>query len=215
MTSIDTPKPRWSSDIADEFTAGIRAVNGAGPAITVYGSARVREDHRDYQTARKIGSLIAQHHYAVVTGGGPGIMEAANRGAYEAGGRSVGIGITLPDEQEMNKWIDTSIQLEHFFVRKTLLTWRSEGFIVCPGGMGTLDEFSEVLTLRQTEKIDKDPIVFVNTEYWRGLFDWLRSSVMAQKYIGEQDLDHILFADTAEDAVDKLFNALKARRPLN
>ena len=164
----------------NEFVAGCRALHDIGPAVTVFGSARFGEDHRYYQLARDLGRELAASGYAVVTGGGPGIMEAANRGAREGGGLSVGCNIVLPQEQKPNPYLDRMVEFDYFFVRKVMLVKYSCAFVAMPGGYGTLDEIFETVTLVQTEKIAGFPIVAMGTEYWEPLLDFVRGTMHAQ-----------------------------------
>ena len=187
--------------IQAEFVEGFGALAELGPAITVFGSARTKPDHPDYDKAVAIGRMLAQAGKAVVTGGGPGAMEAANKGAAEAGGVSVGLGIELPHEQGVNDYVNLGINFRYFFVRKTMFVKYSQGFIVMPGGFGTMDELFEALTLVQTEKVDSFPIVLVGREYWSGLVDWLVGTMQAEGWIsqGDEKLFHVV--DTPEEAV--------------
>src|SRR6187399_1042567 len=159
--------------IQSEFVEGFGALADVGPAVSVFGSARVPEDHPDYAVAVEVGRLLVEAGYAVITGGGPGIMEAANCGAKGAGGLSVGLGIELPFEQGMNQYVDLGVSFRYFFARKTMFVKYSEGFIVLPGGFGTFDELFEALTLVQTHKVISFPIVLVGRDYWQGLIDWV------------------------------------------
>jgi uncharacterized protein (TIGR00730 family) len=187
--------------IQSEFVEGFGALAEVGPAVSVFGSARTKPDAREYAIAMDVGAGLAEAGYAVITGGGPGIMEAANRGAHEAGGLSVGLGIELPFEQSMNEYVDLGVNFRYFFARKTCFVKYSQGFVVLPGGFGTFDELFESLTLVQTHKVTEFPIVLVGTDYWRGLIDWLRDSVVAHGNIHEVDLDLIRLVDDAEEAV--------------
>ncbi|WP_053406529.1 TIGR00730 family Rossman fold protein [Persicobacter sp. CCB-QB2] len=187
-----------------EFVEGFDKLARIGPCVSIFGSARTDEKNEYYQTASKIGEMLVQHGYGVITGGGPGIMEAGNRGAHKAGGKSVGLNIELPFEQFSNIYIDPDklITFDYFFVRKVMFIRYSQGFVVMPGGMGTLDELFEALTLIQTEKIGRFPIVLVGREYWSGLVDWLRKVVCEkEKNIGEGDFDLFSVVDTPEEAV--------------
>lgn len=187
--------------IQSEFIEGFGALAELGPAMSVFGSARLKPDTLAYQQAVEIGRLLVENEYAVVTGGGPGIMEAANRGAAEAGGTSVGLGIELPFEQGMNKWVNLGINFRYFFARKTMFVKYSQGFIVLPGGFGTFDELFEALTLVQTHKVTQFPIVLVGTDYWKGLIEWLDKSVAAAGTISPHDLDLIKLVDDPAEAV--------------
>ncbi len=187
--------------IQSEFVEGFGALAEVGPAVSVFGSARTKPDAHEYTIAKDVGAGLARAGYAVITGGGPGIMEAANRGAHEAGGLSVGLGIELPFEQGMNAYVDLGVNFRYFFARKTCFVKYSQGFVVLPGGFGTFDELFESLTLVQTHKVTEFPIVLVGTDYWKGLIDWLRDSVVARGNIHEVDLDLIQLVDDAEEAV--------------
>ncbi|HYM14515.1 MAG TPA: TIGR00730 family Rossman fold protein [Dehalococcoidia bacterium] len=184
-----------------ELMRGFRALHFAGPCVTVFGSARFTEEHRYYQTARDVGARLAQAGFTVMTGGGPGIMEAANRGAKEAGGRSIGCNIELPREQQPNRYLDVMVSFRHFFVRKVMLVKYSYAFISMPGGFGTLDETFEAATLIQTAKIRDFPIVLIGSDYWRPLLDLLRDPLLANGAISEGDLGIIRVTDSPEDAV--------------
>lgn len=186
-----------------DFLRGFRTLHFVGPCITVFGSARIKEDHPHYQLARRMGAEIARLGFTVMTGGGPGMMEAANRGAKEAGGRSVGCNIQLPMEQIPNPWLDRSVTMKHFFVRKTLLMKYSYGFVIMPGGVGTLDEMFEALTLIQTKKICNFPIVLMGVDYWQPLTVLLKQMVLAGT-IDSEDLDLIHVTDSVEAATAHL-----------
>lgn len=195
--------------IQAEFVEGFGALAELGPAISIFGSARVREDHDDYETAREIARGIVDLGYAVITGGGPGIMEAGNRGAKEAGGVSVGLGIELPHEQGMNEYVDLGVDFRYFFARKTMFVKYSSGFVVMPGGFGTLDELFEALCLMQTHKIDMFPVILVGRDYWGGLVDWLRGAVLDRATINAPDLDLLRIVDTADEAIAALRDAVR------
>ena len=188
--------------IADEFLEGFEAVERIDrPAITVFGSARVREDHPAYAAALEAGRLLAEAGFAVVTGGGPGVMEAANRGAQEAGGLSVGFAIDLPHEQKSNPYIDIGVTFKHFYARKTMLVKAAESFIMFPGGFGTLDELFESLTLIQTGKVLNFPVVLLGSEHWQGLLAWVQAQLLREGYIDEDDEDLLYVTDDPEEAV--------------
>ena len=187
--------------IQAEFVEGFGALAELGPAIGVFGSARTPADHPFYATAEEVGRKLAQAGFAVITGGGPGAMEAANKGASEAGGVSVGLGIELPFETGLNAWVDKGINFRYFFARKTMFVKYAQGFIVLPGGLGTFDELFEALTLVQTKKITSFPIVLVGTSYWQGLVDWLRGTVLAEGKINQSDLDMLTVTDEVDHAV--------------
>jgi uncharacterized protein (TIGR00730 family) len=188
--------------IQSEFVEGFGALAELGPAISVFGSARLARGGEEYALARQIGRLLSEAGYAVITGGGPGAMEAANRGACEAGGVSVGLGIELPHEQGMNEWVDLGVHFRYFFARKTMFLKYAQGFVVLPGGFGTLDELFEALVLVQTEKITAFPIVLLGTQFWGGLLDWIRSNLVAEGMIHAQDVDLITLTDDPVEAVE-------------
>ncbi|HEV8061172.1 MAG TPA: TIGR00730 family Rossman fold protein [Gemmataceae bacterium] len=184
-----------------EIVKGFRALHFVGPCVTVFGSARFREDQPHYRLAREVGVQLAQAGFTVMTGGGPGIMEAANRGAKDAGGYSVGCNIELPKEQQPNPYLDRWVTFPDFFVRKMMLIKYSYAFIALPGGFGTLDEIFETATLIQTAKIQDFPLVLMGKEYWRPLLDFMRDRLLAEKTVDAHDIDRILVTDSAEDAV--------------
>jgi len=187
--------------IQSEFVEGFGALAELGPAVSVFGSARTLPEHPDFALGEEVGRLLAEAGYAVITGGGPGIMSAANKGAAEAGGLSVGLGIELPFEQGMNPWVDLGVNFRYFFARKTMFVKYAEGFIVLPGGFGTFDELFEALTLVQTHKVTEFPIVLVGTDYWTGLLEWLRGPVLDRGTIREADLQLLRLVDDPEEAV--------------
>ena len=189
--------------VMSEFVEGLEKLAKIGPCVTIFGSARVRPSNPYYKTAEEIAFQLVQHGYGVITGGGPGIMEAGNRGANRAKGKSVGLNIYLPHEQKGNIYIDPDklITFDYFFVRKVMFMKYSQGFIVMPGGFGTLDELTEALTLIQTKKIGRFPIVLVGKKFWKGLVDWWRKVLVEEGMIGKTD-DHLFnVVDTPEDAV--------------
>ncbi|TAK20149.1 MAG: TIGR00730 family Rossman fold protein [Chloroflexota bacterium] len=183
-----------------EFVEGFDHLAHIGPAVAVFGSARTLESDPDYAAARQVGQILARHGFATITGGGPGIMEAANRGAREGSGLSIGCNIELPFEQKTNAYVDLSISFRYFFVRKTMFVKYSEGFIIFPGGFGTLDELFEALTLIQTRKIRNFPVVLFNRAYWHGLIDWIRLTMQAGGKISTTDLDLLICTDDPECA---------------
>jgi hypothetical protein len=187
--------------IQSEFVEGFGALADIGPAVSVFGSARVPRDHPDYETGVQVGRGLVEAGYAVMTGGGPGIMESANRGAREAGGLSVGLGIELPFEQGMNEWVDLGVNFRYFFARKTMFVKYAQGFIVLPGGFGTFDELFEALTLVQTHKVTGFPIVLMGSTYWSGLLDWIRGPVVDRGMINPADVDLLTVVDDAAEAV--------------
>jgi uncharacterized protein (TIGR00730 family) len=175
-------------EIAAEFARGFAALNRVGPAVTVFGSARTPPEDPDYALARELGACLGRAGYAVITGGGPGSMEAANRGARDAGALSIGCNIELPDEQELNPYVDLGLRFRHFFARKVMFARYATAFVICPGGYGTLDELFEALTLIQTRTIRHFPVILVGEGKWRGLLQWLRASVLPDGRIDERDL---------------------------
>ncbi|GAA0193871.1 TIGR00730 family Rossman fold protein [Glutamicibacter creatinolyticus] len=194
--------------IQSEFVSGFGTLAGIGPAVSVFGSARTGEDSPYYQQAERIGRRLAEAGLITITGGGPGIMGAANRGASDAGGVSVGLGIELPFETGLNQWVNKGINFRYFFVRKTMFVKYSQGFIVLPGGFGTLDELFEALTLVQTEKITSFPIVLVGKDYWGGMVDWLTNVVAEERCISPKDLNLFTLTDDPDEAVDVVISAL-------
>ena len=188
--------------IQSEFVDGFGALAELGPAVSIFGSARTQRTESDYKAARRMGSQIAKRNIAVITGGGLGIMEAANRGAALAGGKSVGLGIELPFEQGLNQWVNLGMSFRYFFVRKTMFVKYSSGVIVCPGGFGTLDEMFELLTLVQTHKVANVPVVLYGKDYWQGLFDWLDGPVAERGMISKIDPKLVTVTDDADEAVD-------------
>ena len=195
--------------IQGEFVAGFDALSDLPKAVTVYGSARTMEDAPEYAQGIDLGAKLVEHDYAVVTGGGPGIMEAANRGAYEAGGLSVGLGIELPFEQGLNKYVDLGINFRYFFARKTMFLKYSQAFVCLPGGMGTMDELFEMLCMVQTGKVTNYPIVLIGTEHWSGLVEWMANTLVAEGYINPQDMDLFLLTDSVDEAVEHIVAAHK------
>jgi uncharacterized protein (TIGR00730 family) len=189
--------------IMGEFVEGFDAMSAVNtPAVTIYGSARTPKDHPWYKLTGEIAAGLVREGYGVITGGGPGLMEAANKGAYEAGGVSVGLNIALPHEQDPNPYVNMSLQFKYFFVRKVMFMKYSMGFICMPGGFGSLDELFEALTLIQTERIEPFPIVLVGTEFWGGLIDWVKDQFLANGTISEKDLDLINIIDDPKEVVE-------------
>jgi uncharacterized protein (TIGR00730 family) len=185
--------------ILSEFVDGFDALAAVGPAVTVFGSARTRPDDPVYETARTIGRLLARDGFAVITGGGPGAMEAANRGAQEGGGLSVGCNIELPHEQALNPYVDLGVEFRYFFARKTMFVKYADAFVILPGGFGTLDELFEALTLIQTGKVRHFPVVLVGSRYWRGLLAWMRDVQLPAGAIAAEDLELLKLTDDPEE----------------
>jgi uncharacterized protein (TIGR00730 family) len=188
--------------IMGEFVEGFDALAGIGPAVSVFGSARIGRSDPSYRMARSLTRKLAKRGYAIITGGGPGIMEAANRGAREAGGISVGCNIELPFEQGLNEFVTLGMEFRYFFVRKTMFVKYAEAFCIFPGGFGTLDELFESLTLIQTGKVQHFPVVLFGVDYWSGLFDWLHTTTLAQGKIAAEDLTLFTVTDDVDEAVD-------------
>ena len=202
--------------IQSEFVEGFGALAELGPAVSVFGSARTTPDDAVYAMAEKVGAALVHAGYAVITGGGPGAMEAANKGARDAGGTSVGLGIELPFEQGLNRYVDLGVNFRYFFARKTMFVKYASGFIVLPGGFGTLDELFEAVTLVQTRKVTRFPIVLIGTSYWGGLLDWLRQTAAEAGTISAADIDLLHLTDDVEEAVQivrEAPNKVVAERP--
>ena len=197
----------WSLfKVMSEFVNGYEKLSSIGPCISIFGSARTKSKHPTYVLTTEIAKAVSKLGYGVITGGGPGIMEAANKGANEVGGVSVGLNINLPMEQESNKYIDKDklIDFQYFFVRKVMFVKYAQGFIVMPGGVGTLDELFESFTLLQTSKINKFPIILVGRDYWKGLIDWIEEKLLRQNNISSEDLKLFEVVDTVEEVIECL-----------
>jgi uncharacterized protein (TIGR00730 family) len=198
--------------IAQEFRDGFEAVDRIDrPAVTIFGSARIREGDPTYEHARDVARRFAEHGWAVVTGGGPGVMEAANRGARDGGGLSVGFNIELPHEQRGNPYVDLSMTFRHFYARKTMFVKAAEGFVVFPGGFGTADELFEALTLIQTGKVMHFPVVLVGSDYWEELLTWVRGELLADGMISPNDLDLLYVTDDPDDVVERVLECYETR----
>ncbi len=187
--------------IMGEFVEGIDALHGLGPAVSIFGSARTRKDHPDYIKARETAALFASEGYAVITGGGPGIMEAANQGAADRDGESVGLKINLPFEEKGNSYITTSVDFNYFFVRKVMFVKYAQAYIIMPGGLGTLDEMFETLTLVQTGRIRKMPVILMGKAFWGGLMEWIKTRLVEDGMISPEDMDLFRLADEPEQAL--------------
>ncbi len=198
--------------IQDELRAGFRELSHIGKAVSIFGSARTSRDHPRYAAARALARRLGEEGYAIITGGGPGIMEAANRGARDAGAISVGLGIELPHEQSLNEYVDVGVTFHYFFTRKVMFVRYASGFVVFPGGFGTLDEAFEAATLRQTEKIRYFPIVLFDSGFWGGLIEWLDDTVRGEGNIAETDVQALVVTDSFED-VRIALDAVEHRRP--
>ena len=203
LTSHQGALPENVLSIAREFWAGFAAVDRIDrPAVSIFGSARIHRDSPEYAAARKVGRSFAKHGWAVITGGGPGVMEAANRGAKEGGGLSIGFNIALPHEQGSNPYLDISYTFKHFYARKVCFVKPAEGFVIFPGGFGTQDELWEALTLRQTKKIGDFPIVLFDSDYWGEMLGWVRDEMLDDGLISREDYAGMLRADVPADAVE-------------
>jgi uncharacterized protein (TIGR00730 family) len=201
-------KDAWRAlRILSEFVEGFDTLADLPPAVSVFGSARAKPGSPECDLAEELGEALARAGYAVITGGGPGVMEAANRGATEAGGLSVGLGIELPFEQGLNEWVDVGIDFRYFFARKTMFVKYAQAFVVLPGGFGTLDELFEALTLVQTKKVTRFPVVLMGTWYWNGLLEWIRTTMAAEGKISPQDLDLLCVTDEVQQAVHHIVDA--------
>lgn len=190
--------------IIGEFVEGFDKLSGIEPAVTMYGSARLRADEELYTQTEEIAYQIGRAGFAIVTGGGPGVMEAANKGAQRAGVTSVGLNILLPEEQVSNRYATKSISFDHFFTRKVMLVKYATAFVILPGGLGTLDELTEVLTLMQTRKIRPFPVILYGGQFWKGFLDWLRSTVLPRGFISETDFDLLRVCETAREVVEAI-----------
>lgn len=201
-------KDSWTVfKIMAEFVNGFQSLARIGPCVSIFGSARTKEAHKYYKIADELAFKISHKGYGIITGGGPGIMEAANKGAHRAGGKSVGLNIILPFEQNNNQYIDLdkSLQFDYFFVRKLMFVKYAQGFVVLPGGFGTLDELFEAITLIQTNKIGKFPIVLMSRSFWGGLIEWIKTTLLeTNNSINKEDLDLFYLADTVDEAVEHI-----------
>ena len=193
--------------IQSEFVEGFGLLAELPKAVSVFGSARTPTDHPEYAAGRELGSALARAGFAVVTGGGPGAMEAVNRGASEAGGVSVGLGIELPFEQRLNDWVDIGLNFRYFFARKTMFVKYSQAFVILPGGFGTLDELFEALTLVQTRKVTRFPVILFGSDYWAGLVAWIRDTLVPSGKVGAGDLDLLAVTDDVDEAVKMVVEA--------
>lgn len=205
----------YSCNIFVEFVRGVRKLRQVGPCITVFGSARTEEGSLEYAGAREMGRAIAQAGFATMTGGGPGIMEAANRGAKDEGGFSVGCNIKLPVEQHPNPYLDLWVDFNHFFVRKVMLVKYSYGFVAFPGGYGTLDEIFEVAVLMQTGKIENFPVALVGVEYWQSLINYLKNTLLPSKAIESKDVELLYLTDSPAEAMEFILDKITERYPLH
>jgi uncharacterized protein (TIGR00730 family) len=211
-SALDTHNDTWRVlRIQAEFVEGFGLLAELPRAVSVFGSARTPRDSEYYQVAEELGAALARAGYAVITGGGPGAMEAANKGACDAGGTSVGLGIELPFEQELNEWVDVGVLFRYFFVRKTMFVKYAQAFVILPGGFGTLDELFEALTLVQTRKVTRFPVILFGSAYWSGLIDWIRDTMVAQGTVGPTDLDLLHVTDDVAEVIRVIQEADAAR----
>jgi uncharacterized protein (TIGR00730 family) len=190
--------------IMGEFVEGFDALADVGPAVSIFGSARIGRRNRYYVAARRLSAALAKQGFAIITGGGPGIMEAANRGAKEAGGVSIGCNIELPFEQGLNEYVDLGMEFRYFFVRKVMFVKYAEGFVIFPGGFGTLDELFEALTLIQTGKVEHFPVVLYGTEYWEGMMRWIREKPLYEEKVSVEDLDLVTITSDVDEACEAI-----------
>lgn len=188
--------------ILGEFVEGFDKLSSIGPAVSIYGSARLHPDDVLYAQTQGIAKRLGELGFTIITGGGPGVMEAANRGAFESGATSIGLNIVLPEEQVCNAYTTKSITFQHFFVRKVMLVKYATAFVIMPGGVGTLDELTEILTMMQTEKIKPFPIVLFDSKFWGGLLDWLRSTVLTKGFVSEEDFDLLILCDDIDSVIE-------------
>ncbi len=188
--------------IIGELVEGFDKLSGIEPAVTIYGSARASPDDEQYAKTEEIARRLGEMGFSIITGGGPGLMEAANKGALEAGVKSIGLNIELPEEQLANVYASLSITFNHFFVRKVMLVKYATAFIIMPGGLGTLDELTEVLTLMQTHKIKPFPVILFNSDYWKGFLEWLRTFTLAKSFISEEDLNLLIVCDDTDEVIE-------------
>jgi uncharacterized protein (TIGR00730 family) len=209
-------KDAWRAlRILSEFVEGFDTLADLPPAVSVFGSARSKPGSPECEMAAGLGAALAEAGYAVITGGGPGVMEAANRGATEAGGMSVGLGIELPFEQGLNDWVDIGIDFRYFFARKTMFVKYAQAFVVLPGGFGTLDELFEAITLVQTRKVTRFPVILMGTAYWSGLMDWIKQTLLGEGKISPEDLDLVQMTDDIDEAVQIILTADAALAEVN
>lgn len=194
-----------------ECIKGFRALHFIGPCVTVFGSARFKDDHPYYALARETSAKLSKLGFTIMTGGGPGIMEAANRGAKDAGGPSIGCNIMLPMEQKPNPYVDRFVEFRYFFIRKVMLVKYSYAFVICPGGFGTLDELFETLTLIQTGKIKDFPVILMGKAYWQPMLDFVRESLLSEKCINPKDLEMLIVTDSPDEAVDRIADAVQRK----
>ena len=195
--------------IMAEFIEGFEILSGVGKAVSIFGSSRVKTDDKYYKMAEELAKMLAKEGYAIISGGGPGIMEAANKGAFKAGGESIGLNIEIPREQKPNKFVKTLLNFRYFFCRKVMFVKYASAYVVFPGGYGTMDEFFEALTLIQTKRIKTFPVVLVGGEYWRELVEWINGELIKRRYISQKDANIFHVADTSQEVVEVIKNFYK------
>jgi len=195
--------------IMSEFVEGFEVLSELGKAVSIFGSSRVKPNNKYYKLTEETAYLLAKEGYAIITGSGPAIMEAANKGAKRAGGHSVGLNIQIPHEQKPNKYVDTLLDFRYFFVRKVMFVKYAKAFVIMPGGYGTLDEFTEAINLIQTERIDKFPVILFGSEYWKGMLDWLRDTVLKNGSIDKEDLKIFTVVDNPRQVLEVIRNFYK------
>ena len=198
--------------IMSEFVEGFDEMQKIVPAVSIFGSAREKPGAKYYKLAEEIAGKLVKKGFAVITGGGGGLMEAGNKGAFEAGGKSIGLNIELPHEQKPNPYVTKSMQFRYFFARKVMFVKYATAFIIMPGGFGTMDELFESITLIQTKKINEFPVVLIGTEYWKGLLEWLKKEMVGRGYIDASDMDMFILADTADEAVSHIIKYCKVNK---
>jgi len=198
--------------IMAEFVEGFDELSKITPAVSIFGSARIKPGDKFYKVAEEIGRLLVKNGFAVITGGGPGLMEAANKGAYEEGGKSIGLNIEIPLEQKPNPYLTKYLSFRYFFARKVMFVKYATAFVILPGGFGTMDEFFESITLIQTKKINPFPVVLVDKNYWRGLIDWLSKEMVGRGYINKEDLKIFSIVDKPEEVVEKIVSYFKKNK---
>ncbi len=207
MTKFNSEQESWRVfQIMAEFVEGFEQLANITPSVSIFGSARFSPEHQYYHLAEQIAYQLSEAGFSVVSGGGPGIMEAANKGAFAGASQSIGVNISLPHEQQPNQYQNLSLNFKHFFIRKVMLVKYASAYVILPGGFGTLDELAEILTLVQTNKIPKMPIILVSSSFWQGLLDWLKNTLLTQNTIAIEDLDLLTIVNTAEEVPQIIFD---------
>ena len=214
IDSINSDDSRRLFRIIEEFIDGFEALADAYPSVSIFGSSQALPGEEDYEKAVAIAKRLSEDGFNIITGGGPGIMEAANKGAKEGGSKSIGLNIHLPMEQESNPYADTKLEFRYFFVRKVMLLKYAQAYIGMPGGFGTLDEIFEATTLIQTERIKPFPVILVGSDYWNGLWSWVRSELLARKYVSPEDIDLVTITDDTDEVIDIVKHTVNNMRTL-